>query len=148
MNIVSELACILFVFVQKMLGIFLAGGEYRVVFFFLVVVYVIPLTSLVVVKELCRLLTSLVVVKECVLVASKIRRISKRVKRWPDFWLRGSEEICLVLISAILFLWRNFSLKFFFKFLPVSVVVHKIWIGYSKNLHVFAALISQVLAPQ
>ena len=52
MKIVSELTCILFVFVQKMSGIFLAGGEYRVVLFFLVV-YVVPLTSSVVVKELC-----------------------------------------------------------------------------------------------
>ena len=53
MKIVSELTCILFVFVQKISGIFLAGGEYRVVLFFLVVVYVVPLKGLVVVKELC-----------------------------------------------------------------------------------------------
>ena len=53
MKIVSELACILLVFVQKMSGNFLAGGEYRVVLFFLVVVNVVPMTSLVVVKEVC-----------------------------------------------------------------------------------------------
>ena len=53
MKIVSELAGILLVFVQKMSGIFLAGGEYREVLFFLVVGYVVPLTSLVVIKELC-----------------------------------------------------------------------------------------------
>ena len=53
MKIVSKLACILLVFVQKILGNFLAGGEYRVVLFFLVVVYVVPMTSLVVIKELC-----------------------------------------------------------------------------------------------
>ena len=38
----------------------------------------------------CRPLTSLVVVKESVFVASKIRWVSKRVKRLPGF---GSGEV-------------------------------------------------------
>ena len=69
MKIVSELACILFVFVQKMSGIFF--GWWRILRS-----PVLPYCCV------CRL----VVVKESVLVASKIRWVSKRVKRLPEFW--------------------------------------------------------------